>query len=193
MTGKDVPLSTWPNAHQWRKPCGCTRFSTPAFAASLLHKARTYESHNGSPRSVQNKGRGAVIPSFRRASNHRSMASAALLHRHGSRWAAHRGSLRPTCCRRHGPARSGPGAPGDLSRRGRLRCRGPVTVRRLIATTAPECACPKRRKWRIRPRRAYPSGEMFADDTSNGCLELDCGGTVDAGDGSRRPAGGASR
>jgi hypothetical protein len=30
-----------------------------------------------SPRSVQNRGRRAVIPSFRRASNHRSIASAA--------------------------------------------------------------------------------------------------------------------
>src|SRR5262245_56184581 len=77
MTGNDVPLSTCPTAQPWRKPWGWTRFSMPAFAASRLHKARTYGSHNGSPRSVQNKGRRAVSPSFRRTSNHRSIASAA--------------------------------------------------------------------------------------------------------------------
>ena len=39
MTGNDVPLSTWPKAQPCRNPCGWTRFSTPALAASRLQSA----------------------------------------------------------------------------------------------------------------------------------------------------------
>jgi hypothetical protein len=46
---EDVPLWTWASAHPCRRPCGWTRFSMPAFAASRLQSARHREA-DGRPR-----------------------------------------------------------------------------------------------------------------------------------------------
>jgi len=66
MTGKDVPLSTWPKAQPCRNPCGCTRFSIPAFAASRLHKVRDVEALRAAcsrraPTGIRNRALLAVL------------------------------------------------------------------------------------------------------------------------------------
>jgi hypothetical protein len=71
MMGKDVPLSTWPKAQPCLNPCGCTRFSIPAFAANRSFAARAILHQPAQPERC----RVARAPSINRWSMSRIVAS----------------------------------------------------------------------------------------------------------------------